>query len=147
MKLPHLGSVVIGNDVEIGANTLVDRGSIDDTILEKGVKLDNHIQVAHGVVVGENTVIAGCVGIAGSTRIGKNCMIGGGTKVADNVVICDDVIFTGMSQVVKSITKPGVYSSGTGILPRKSWQKSVARFYNLDDLARKLRKLEKGKDE
>jgi len=145
--IPHLGTVVIGNDVEIGANTTIDRGAIDDTLLENGVKLDNLVQIAHGVCVGENTVIAGCVGVAGSTRIGKNCMIGGLTGINDNIVICDNVIFTGMSQVTKSITKPGVYSSGTGILPQRDWHKNIARLHNLDDLARKLRKLEKEQNE
>jgi UDP-3-O-[3-hydroxymyristoyl] glucosamine N-acyltransferase len=145
--IPHLGSVIIGNDVVIGANTTIDRGSLDDTIIENGVKLDNQIQVAHGVVIGENTVVAGCVGIAGSTQIGKNCMIGGGTGINDNIVIADNVIFTGMAQVTKSISKPGVYSSGTGIQPQKEWHKSIARFHRLDDLARKLRKMEKEKDE
>lgn len=142
-KIPHIGTVVIGNDVEIGANTTIDRGVLDDTVIENGVKLDNLIQIAHGVVIGENTVIAACTGIAGSTRIGKNCMIGGATGISDNVVIADNVIFTGMAQVVKSIKQPGIYSSGTGILPQKSWHKAIARLHNLDELAKKLRKLEK----
>lgn len=146
-KIPHLGRVIIGDQVEIGANTTIDRGSIEDTILEKGVKLDNLIQVAHGVKIGENTVIAGCVGIAGSTRIGKNCMIGGLTGISDNIVITDNVIFTGMSQVTKSITKPGVYSSGTSIFPQKEWHKNIARLHNLDNIARKLKKLENEKNE
>lgn len=145
--LPHLGTVIIGNNVEIGANTTIDRGALDDTVIENGVKLDNLIMIAHGVVIGENTVIAGCVGIGGSTRIGKNCMVGGATGITDNVEIADDVIFTGMSQVVKSIKHAGVYSSGTGILPQKSWHKATARFHNLDELARKLRKLEKENNE
>lgn len=146
-KIPHLGGVFIGNDVEVGACTTIDRGAIEDTIIENGVKLDNLIQLAHGVVIGENTVIAGCVGIAGSTRIGKNCMIGGLTGISDNIVIGDNVIFTGMSQVTKSITKPGIYSSGTGIFDHKAWHKNIARLHHLDDLARKLRKLEKEKNE
>lgn len=146
-KIPHLGSVIIGDDVEVGANTTIDRGTVDDTILENGVKLDNLIQIAHGVVIGENTVIAACVGIAGSTHIGKNCMIGGACGISDNLVICDNVIFTGMAQVVKSINKPGVYSSGTGIMAQKNWQRSLVRFHNLDDMARKVRQLEKNKNE
>ncbi|MBA2653865.1 MAG: UDP-3-O-(3-hydroxymyristoyl)glucosamine N-acyltransferase [Gammaproteobacteria bacterium] len=146
-KIPHLGGVLIGHNVEIGANTTIARGAIDDTVLEDGVKLDNLIQVAHGVVIGKNTVIAGCVGIAGSARIGRNCMIGGMTGISDNIVIGDNVIFTGMSQVTKSITKPGIYSSGTSILPQKAWHKNIARLHNLDDIARKLRKLEKETNE
>lgn len=146
-KIPHVGSVIIGNDVEIGASTTIDRGSLDDTVLENGVKLDNQIQVAHGVVIGENTVIAGCTGIAGSTRIGKNCMVGGLTGFADNITIADGVIFTGMAQVVKSIKEPGVYSSGTGILPRKEWHKATARLHNLDNLAKKVRNLENENEE
>ncbi len=145
--LPHLGTVIIGDNVEIGANTTIDRGALDNTIIENGVKLDNLIMVGHGVVIGENTVIAGCVGIGGSTRIGKNCMIGGATGLNDNIEIGDNVIFTGMSQVVKSIKQPGVYSSGTGILPQKSWHKATARLHNLDELAKKLRKLEKEHNE
>jgi UDP-3-O-[3-hydroxymyristoyl] glucosamine N-acyltransferase len=145
--LPHLGTVIIGDNVEIGANTTIDRGALDNTIIENGVKLDNLIMVGHGVVIGENTVIAGCVGIGGSTRIGKNCMIGGATGLNDNIEIVDNVIFTGMSQVVKSIKQPGVYSSGTGILPQKSWHKATARLHNLDELAKKLRKLEKEHNE
>ncbi len=145
--IPHLGSVIIGHDVVIGASTTIDRGALDDTVIENGVKLDNQIQIAHGVVIGENTVIAGCVGIGGSTRIGKNCLIGGAAGFSDNVVIGDNVIFTGMSQVTKSIHKPGVYSSGTGIQPQKEWRKSIARFHKLDDLARKLQKMEREKGE
>lgn len=146
-NMPHLGSVQIGNDVQVGCNTTIDRGSIDDTILENGVKLDNQIHIAHGVVIGENTVAAGCVGIAGSTHIGKNCMIGGATVISDNIVIADNVIFTGMSGVGKSITQPGVYSSGISVQPQRVWQKTVARLHCLDDLVRKLRKLETTNDE
>jgi UDP-3-O-[3-hydroxymyristoyl] glucosamine N-acyltransferase len=142
-KIPQLGSVKIGNDVEIGANTTIDRGAIDDTVIENGVKLDDQIMVGHGVVIGENTVVAGCVGIGGSTKIGKNCMIGGATGINDNIVITDGVIFTGMSQVTKSISSPGVYSSGTSIQPQKAWHKSIARLHNLDEMIKKIRKLEK----
>jgi UDP-3-O-[3-hydroxymyristoyl] glucosamine N-acyltransferase len=146
-RIPHLGRVLIGDHVEIGAHTTVDRGALDDTLLERGVKLDNQIQVAHGVVIGENTIIAGCVGIGGSSKIGKNCMIGGATGITDNILICDNVILTGMSQVTKSITEPGVYSSGTGILPRKVWHKSIVSLRNLRDIVKKLRKWEENKDE
>jgi UDP-3-O-[3-hydroxymyristoyl] glucosamine N-acyltransferase len=146
-KIPHLGSVRIGDDVEVGANTTIDRGAIDDTIIGNGVKLDNLIMIAHGVSVGDNTVIAGCTGVAGSTHIGANCMIGGATGIGDNIVIADNVIFAGMSQVTKSIEQPGIYASGTGILSQKAWHKNIARLRNLDDMAKKLRKLEKEHNE
>ncbi len=149
-KIPHLGKVEIGDDVEIGANTTIDRGVLENTLLKNGVKLDNQIQVAHGVVIGENTVIAGCTGIGGSTKIGKNCMIGGAVGIADNLEICDNVIFTGMAQVVKSIRTPGIYSSGTGIKPQKIWQKSLAQLYDLENFVKKIKKsikLEKLSDE
>jgi UDP-3-O-[3-hydroxymyristoyl] glucosamine N-acyltransferase len=145
--IPQIGGVTIGNDVEIGANTTIDRGSIEDTIIEHGVKLDNQIQVGHNVYIGANTVIAGCVGIAGSVHIGQNCMIGGATGIADNIEIADNVIFTGMSQVTKSITKPGIYSSGTGIMPHRKWQKNIVRLHSLDDIAKKLQNLEKSDNE
>lgn len=141
--IPHLGSVIIGDNVVVGANTTIDRGALEDTILENGVKLDNQIQIGHGVVIGENTVIAACVGIAGSTRIGKDCLIGGASGINDNIVIGDNVIFTGMSQVTKSILKPGIYSSGTGIQPQKMWHKTIARLHRLDAFFSKLRNLEK----
>lgn len=146
-KLPQIGSVSIGNHVEIGANTTIDRGTIDNTVIEDGVKLDNQIQIAHNVVIGANTVIAGCVGIAGSVKIGKNCMLGGAVGIADNVEITDNVILTGMANVQKSITKPGIYSSGLGIMPHREWQKQAVRFRHLDDFARRLRELENKKHE
>jgi UDP-3-O-[3-hydroxymyristoyl] glucosamine N-acyltransferase len=143
-KIPHLGTVIIENDVEIGCNTTIDRGALDNTLLKNGVKLDNQIQVGHGVVIGENTVIAGCTGIAGSTHIGKNCMISGAVAINDNLTISDNVIFTGMAQVTKSITQPGVYSSGTGIQPQKKWHRSVA---SLRNLAKKVKKMEEEQHE
>jgi UDP-3-O-[3-hydroxymyristoyl] glucosamine N-acyltransferase len=138
-KIPHLGTVILEDDVEIGCNTTIDRGALDNTLLKKGVKLDNQIQVGHGVVIGENTIIAGCTGIAGSTRIGKNCMIGGAVAINDNITICDNVIFTAMAGVSKSITQPGIYSSGTGIQPQKDWHRSIAC---LRKLAKKAKKME-----
>ncbi|MBE9532722.1 MAG: UDP-3-O-(3-hydroxymyristoyl)glucosamine N-acyltransferase, partial [Proteobacteria bacterium] len=108
IKVPQVGSVDIGDDVEIGANTTIDRGAIDNTIIGNGVKLDNQIQIGHNVVIGDNTVIAGCTGIAGSTKVGQNCVIGGGVGISGHLDICDGVQFTGMTMVTKSVNTPGV---------------------------------------
>lgn len=138
-KIPQLGSVVINNNVEIGSNTTIDRGTLENTIIQQGVKLDNQIQIAHNVIIGEHTAIAACVGIAGSSRIGKYCMIGGATGIADHVEITDNVMLTGMTMVTKSITKPGIYSSGTGFQENTIWHKNVARFKQLDTIVRQLK--------
>ena len=143
INVPQLGSVRIGDDVEIGANTTIDRGALEDTILEEGVRLDNQIQVAHNVFIGAHTAIAGCVGISGSARIGRNCMIGGGAGIVGHLEITDNVIVTGMTMVTKSITEPGVYSSGVPAQDNASWNRNYARFRQLDRLARKLQKLER----
>ncbi|MEJ2554126.1 MAG: UDP-3-O-(3-hydroxymyristoyl)glucosamine N-acyltransferase [Gammaproteobacteria bacterium] len=142
VKVPQLGGVIIGDDVEIGANTTVDRGALDDTIIEDGVKLDNQIQVAHNVYIGAHTAIAGCTGIAGSARIGSRCTIGGGVGIVGHTEIADDVHITGMSFVAHSIRKPGVYSSGTPLEANREWRRNYARFHQLDDMARRLRRLE-----
>lgn len=142
-KVPQMGSVHIGDDVEIGANTVIDRGALENTIIENGVKLDNLIQIAHNVVVGAHTVIAGCVGIAGSTTIGKHCAIGGKVAIAGHLSITDGVMIAGGSGIAKSITKPGVYSSCLPAEEASSWRKNLARIYQLDDNARRLRELEK----
>lgn len=142
LKIPQVGSVIIGDDVEIGANTTIDRGAIDDTIISDGVKLDNQIQIGHNCVVGEHTVIAGCVGIAGSTRIGANCAIGGGTGIAGHIEIVDGVQLTGMSMVTKSITVAGSYSSGIPAEPTREWHRNVIRYRQLDKLHDKVRQLE-----
>ncbi len=143
VKVPQLGAVTIGDDVEIGANTTIDRGSLDDTVIEDGVKLDNQIQVAHNVHIGAHTAIAGCTGIAGSARIGARCTIGGGVGIVGHTEIADDVHITGMSFVAHSIREPGLYSSGTPLEPNRDWRKNYARFHQLDDMARRLRRLEK----
>lgn len=142
-KIPQLGGVVIGDDVEIGANTTVDRGAIESTMIKNGVKIDNQVQIAHNVIIGEHTIIAGCVGIAGSTKIGKHCMFGGGSGVAGHLTICDGVIITGSSTVGRSINTPGVYSSFIDAQPHTHWTKNMMRVYQLDDITRKLRKVEK----
>jgi len=143
VKIPQLGGVRIGNDVEIGANTTIDRGAIDDTVIEDGVKLDNQIQIAHNVYIGAHTAIAGCVGIAGSARIGRHCMLGGGVGVAGHLEIADRVTVTGMSLVTQSILEPGVYSSGLAVEPNRLWNKVSARLRRLDELARRLMAVEK----
>jgi UDP-3-O-[3-hydroxymyristoyl] glucosamine N-acyltransferase len=109
-KIPQKGIAVIKDDVEIGSNCSIDRATIGETVIGKGVKLDNHIQIAHNVEIGDNTVIAAQTGIAGSTKIGKNCMIGGKVGIVGHIEICDEVILTAATNVSKSITKPGVYS-------------------------------------
>lgn len=143
LKIPQVGGVVIGNHVEIGACSVVDRGALQDTCIEDGVKLDNHVQIAHNVHVGEHTIMSRGVGIAGSTRIGKNCIFGGMTGVRDHVEVTDNVMVTAMSMVSKSLTKPGSYSSNTPIDETRNWRKNSARFRQLDEMARKIRQLEK----
>ena len=142
-KIPQIGRVIIGNDVEIGANTTVDRGALDDTIIEDGCKLDNLIQVAHNVHIGAGTAIAACVGIAGSAIIGKNCQISGAAVVLGHLTVCDEVTITAMSLVTKDIKKPGVYSSGTPLLDNAVWHRNNARYKSLDQMAKRLGSLEK----
>lgn len=141
-KVPQLGGVRLGDDVEIGANTTIDRGAIGHTVVEEGAKLDNQIQVAHNVHIGAHTAIAGCVGISGSTKIGRNCMIGGGTCIAGHLEIADGVIITGMAMVMSSLIQAGLYSSGIGVQPNRVWRKNAARFRQLDEIARRLHTLE-----
>jgi UDP-3-O-[3-hydroxymyristoyl] glucosamine N-acyltransferase len=143
LRVPQLGSVVIGDDVEIGANTTIDRGALEDTVIEEGVKLDNQIQVAHNVRIGAHSALAGCVGIAGSARIGRHCMIGGGVGIAGHLEIADRVQITGMSLVTQSITQPGIYSSGLAVEPNRLWNKISARLRRLDELFRRLAALER----
>lgn len=151
VKVPQLGSVRIGNDVEIGANTTVDRGALENTVIEHGVRLDNQIQVAHNVRIGENTVIAGCTAIAGSSVIGKRCMIAGGVGIAGHLEIADDVTVLAMTLVTHSIREKGVYSGSHPMEDVKAWRKNSARLRQLDDLAKRLQRLEKqmkqGKEE
>lgn len=142
VKVPQLGRAVVGDDVEIGANTTIDRGALDDTVIGNGVKLDNLIQVAHGVRIGDHTAIAACVGISGSTVIGRHCVIGGGVGFVGHLEICDRVIVTGMSMVAQSITRPGVYS-GIPAEDARRWRRNVGRFHQLDELARRLLRLER----
>lgn len=143
LKVPQLGSVLIGDDVEIGANTTIDRGALEDTIIEEGVKLDNQIQIAHNVHIGAHSALAGCVGIAGSARIGRHCMLGGGVGIAGHLEIADHVQITGMSLVTQSITESGVYSSGLAVAPNRVWNKISARLRRLDEIFRRVAALEK----
>jgi UDP-3-O-[3-hydroxymyristoyl] glucosamine N-acyltransferase len=127
-KVPQVGSVRIGNDVEIGANTTIDRGAIGDTVVEDGAKLDNQIQVGHNVTIGAHTAIAACTGISGSTSIGRRCLIGGMVGFAGHLTIADDVMITGCSLVSASIREAGSYSSGMPTVPTRAWRRMVAHF-------------------
>ena len=147
VKVPQVGGVRLGDDVEVGANTTIDRGAIDDTVIGPGVKLDNHIQVAHNVTIGAHTAIAAHVGISGSTKIGSGCMIGGASIIAGHISICDHVMLAAGTGVSGSIDKPGAY----GGFPASAdeigrWRKNVVRYGQLDEMARKLRQLEKRLD-
>jgi len=142
IKVPQLGGVVIGDQVEIGANTTIDRGALEDTVIGQGVKLDNQVQIAHNVQIGEHTAIAGCVGIAGSTRIGRHCMIAGGVGIVGHLEIVDNVQITGGSIVLQSILEPGVYSSGTPLQANKIWHRNYHRFKQLEEFAQRLKVLE-----
>ena len=143
IKIPQVGRVVIGNDVEIGTNTAIDRGSIEDTVIEDGVKIDNLVHIAHNVRIGAHTVLAGQIGIAGSAKIGKHCALGGQVGVAGHLEIADRVTITGRTMVVQSITEPGTYSSGMPADTNLRWRKNVTRFRQLDELAKTVKRLEK----
>ena len=140
LKIPQVGRVVIGADCEIGANTTVDRGAIDDTVLENDVKLDNQIQIGHNCVIGANTVIAGCTGISGSTTVGRDCMIGGGVGLVGHISICDNVTVSGFTLITKSITQPGTYTSGFPAMPHAEWLRNVVHLRRLHLIAEALKK-------
>lgn len=142
VKIPQMGRVVIGDDVEIGANTTIDRGALDDTVIGRGAKLDNLIQIAHNVQIGEDTAIAGCVGIAGSTTIGARCMIAGGVGISGHLSIADDVVVSAATVVVKSIHKPGVYTSTLPMQPHADWVRNFSHLRHLDALADRIKALE-----
>ena len=146
IKVPQLGGVLVGDDCEIGANTCIDRGAIEDTVLEDDVRLDNQIQVGHNVHIGAHTAIAGCAAIAGSARIGRYCLIGGAAGVLGHLELCDRVVVTAMSLVTHSIREPGEYSSGTPLMDNRSWRKAAARFKQLDAIARRLGALRDNRD-
>jgi UDP-3-O-[3-hydroxymyristoyl] glucosamine N-acyltransferase len=143
VKVPQVGGVVIGVDVEIGANTTIDRGAMGDTVIEDGVKLDNLIMIAHNCRIGAHSALAAQVGIAGSSTIGKRCILGGKVGVAGHLTLCDDVVATGMSFISHNITKAGMYSSGLPSEEAGTWRRLVARFKRLDLMAKRLKAVEK----
>ena len=143
VKVPQVGRVVIGNDVEIGANTTVDRGAIDDTIIEDGVRLDNLIMIAHNVHLGAHTAIAACTGIAGSTRIGRYCRIGGAVGIAGHLSIADHVEIAGKTLITKSINEAGSYSGGYPFEDTRAWRRNAIQIRHLDEMARHIKQLEK----
>lgn len=143
IKIPQLGRVVIGDRVEIGASTTIDRGALEDTVIADGVILDNQLQIAHNVKIGENTAMAACSVIAGSTTIGSNCSIAGLCGINGHMEITDNVHITGMSMVTKSITEPGVYSSGMPAVPNREWRKNAVHLKQLASIAQRVKALEK----
>jgi UDP-3-O-[3-hydroxymyristoyl] glucosamine N-acyltransferase len=143
IKVPQVGSVLVGDDVEIGANTTIDRGALEDTVIEEGVKLDNLIMIAHNCRIGAHSALAATSAIAGSTTIGKRCMLGGKVGLTGHITLCDDVVVLGTSFISHSITKPGVYSSALPSEEAGTWRRIVARIKRLDSMAKRLRALEK----
>jgi len=141
-RIPQVGRVIIGDNVDVGANTTIDRGAIDDTIIEDGVKLDNQIQIGHNCVIGAHTAVAGCVGIAGSTRIGVGCRIGGASMISGHLQIADDTEIAGGTAVTRSIREAGVYASVSPFMPFAQWRRNAAQLRHLDELAKRVRALE-----
>ncbi len=138
LNIPQIGAVKIGNNVDVGANSTIDRGAIEDTVIANGVKIDNQVQIGHNAIIGEHTAIAGCSAVAGSTVIGKRCMIAGAVAISGHIEIVDDVIITGMSGVANSIKSSGVYSSGIPVTENRVWRRNIIRFKNLDALFKKI---------
>lgn len=138
-KVPQLGTVRIGDDCEIGANTTIDRGALGDTVLEEDVRLDNQVQVAHNVHIGAHTAVAGCTGIAGSTRIGRYCLIAGAAGIGGHLEICDKVTITAMSPVLRDITEPGEYGSAIPAMPQRRWQRTLVRLLQLNKRKKRRR--------
>lgn len=146
LKVPQVGGVEIGDDVEIGANTTIDRGAIEDTVIGNGVRLDNLIQIAHNVRIGEHTAMAAMSGVSGSTVIGKRCMFAGQSGIVGHISICDDVVIGGATMVSKDIVEPGFYTASFPAEKGRDWKRKVARFRRLDELARRVARLEKDDD-
>lgn len=146
IKIPQLGSVHIGDRVEIGACTTIDRGALDNTIIGNGVIIDNQCQIAHNVVIGDNTAVAGGVIMAGSLKVGRYCMIGGASVINGHMEICDKVTITGMGMVMRPITEPGLYSSGIPLQPNKVWRKTAALVMNIDGINKRLKAIERKVD-
>jgi UDP-3-O-[3-hydroxymyristoyl] glucosamine N-acyltransferase len=145
-KVAQVGAVQVGSDVEIGAGCTIDRGAVEDTHIGDGVIIDDQVHIAHNVVIGDHTALAGKVGISGSSRIGAHCILAGMVGVVGHIEICDGVQVMGMSMVSRSITKPGVYASSLPVDEHGKWRRNVARFRNLDDMYRRLSRLEKQMD-
>lgn len=143
LRVPQLGRVVIGDRVEVGANTTIDRGAIDDTVIGDDVKLDNQIQIGHNCVIGEGTAIAGCTGIAGSTHIGRRCRIGGAAMISGHLSIADGTTLGGAAVVMSSIREPGIYSSAFPVVPFAEWRRNMARIRHIDRLAERLSRVER----
>ena len=143
VKVPQIGSVTVGDDVEIGANTTIDRGAIGDTVIEDGVKIDNLIMIAHNCRIGAHSALAACVAIAGSSVVGKRCILGGRAGMTGHITLCDDVVVLGTSFISHSIHKPGVYSSALPSEEAGVWRRIVARIKRLDAMAKRQRALEK----
>lgn len=143
IKVPQQGGVVVGDDCEIGANTTIDRGAIEDTTLEEDVRLDNQIQIGHNVRIGAHTAMAGCAAVAGSAVIGRYCLVGGAAGILGHLEVCDRAVITAMSLVTHSIREPGEYSSGTPLMANREWRRNAARFRQLDTLARRVTALGK----
>lgn len=146
VKIHQLGSVKIGDDVEIGASTTIDRGALEDTEIGNGVKIDNQVQIAHNCKIGEHTIICGCTGIAGSVTIGKYCIMGGGSGVVGHITIADKVQVSAMSLVSQSIAEPGIYSTGTIQAKTPEWKRNALRFQQLDSIVKRLKEIEKATD-
>ncbi|WAT01259.1 UDP-3-O-(3-hydroxymyristoyl)glucosamine N-acyltransferase [Rouxiella chamberiensis] len=143
VKIPQLGTVLIGDSVEIGACTTIDRGALDDTQIGNGVIIDNQCQIAHNVVIGDNTAVAGGVIMAGSLKIGRYCQIGGASVINGHMEICDKAVVTGMGMVMRPITEPGVYSSGIPLQTNKVWRKTAALVMNIDEMNKRLKAVER----
>ena len=139
VKIPQTGRVLIGDDCEIGANTTIDRGAIDDTVIGNDVKIDNQVQVGHNCVIGDHTVISGCVGIAGSTRIGRRVMVGGAAGFIGHLEVCDGAVVSAMTLVTKSITEPGTYTGSSPMMKHEDWLKNAVHLRRLDQMAAMLK--------
>ncbi|ANI29878.1 UDP-3-O-(3-hydroxymyristoyl) glucosamine N-acyltransferase [Yersinia entomophaga] len=143
IKIPQLGTVIIGDRVEIGACTTIDRGALDNTVIGNGVIIDNQCQIAHNVTIGDNTAVAGGVIMAGSLKVGRYCQIGGASVINGHMEIADKVVVTGMGMVMRPITEPGVYSSGIPLQPNKTWRKTAALVMNIDEMNKRLKAVER----
>ena len=142
VKIPQVGRVIIGDNVEVGACTSIDRGALSDTVIADGVKLDNQIQIAHNVTIGEHTAIAGCVGVAGSTAIGRRCTVGGAAMVIGHLTLGDDVNVASGTLIGKSISSPGMYSGAVPFMEHGQWLKNFSRIRHLESMSEKLRAME-----